>query len=327
MRRVAATVIVPTARGGDRLRRLLVSLTAQTVAFDTIVVDNDCDRVLIDPLIDEFPNVDFVRLSENAGFSRAVNLAARRARPGALVLVNDDCTCDAEFVERLADALQPDHGVVMAAGVLRDARRPDLIDTAGMQLDATLLVFDYLNGESVTVLDGPLSDPVGPCGAAAAFDQGAFLAAGGFDETLFAYWEDVDLVLRLRRAGGRCVLVGGARGVHEHSATLGSGSSAKNYLVGFGRGYVLRKWSVLSSPRRASAALVIDLAICAGQAVFDRTLAGARGRLAGWRTAATVEVQAYPAGALAGVRDGLVRTLARRLRRRRRLAAAHAQAS
>ena len=37
----------------------------------------------------------------------------------------------------------------MAAGVMRDWRDPELIDSAGMELDRTLLVFDYLNGEPV----------------------------------------------------------------------------------------------------------------------------------------------------------------------------------
>ena len=41
----------------------------------------------------------------------------------------------------------------------------------------------------------------GPRRAAAAFDRATFLDAGGFDERLFAYWEDVDLVLRLRSTG------------------------------------------------------------------------------------------------------------------------------
>ena len=134
-----------------------------------------------------------------------------------------------------------------------EARQPSRIDTAGMQLDRTLLVFDYLNGEPVACLDQGVPDPIGPSGAAAAFDREAFLAAGGFDETLFAYWEDVDLVLRMRARGERCALAAGARGIHDHSATLGSGSPRKNYLTGFGRGYVLRKWGVLRSPARTGA--------------------------------------------------------------------------
>ncbi len=110
---------------------------------------------------------------------------------------------------------------------MRDWRDRSLIDSAGMELDRTLLVFDYLNGEPLTVLDRPVDDPVGPSGAAAAFDRETFVSAGGFDENLFAYWEDVDLVLRLHRLGARCALAADAIGDHEHSATLGSGSATQ----------------------------------------------------------------------------------------------------
>src|SRR4051812_41303124 len=113
----------------------------------------------------------------------------------------------------------------MAAGVLVEGAGSDLIASAGIELDSPLLVFDYLNGRPLSVLEEDVDPPVGPAGAAAAFDRRAFLDAGGFDEALFAYWEDVDLMLRLRLDGARCALVPKARAVHEHSATLGSGSA------------------------------------------------------------------------------------------------------
>src|SRR3954451_19852327 len=236
-----------------------------------------------------------MRLESNVGYSRAVNLAARRADGQILVLVNDDCALDETFLAELVEVLDPAGGRTMAAGVLTDARMPELIDTAGIEIDSTLLAFDYLNGEPVAQLDGGVRDPIGPSGAAGAFDREAFLGVGGFDENMFAYVEDVDLVLRLRLEGGRCRLAPAARGVHEHSSTLGSGSARKDYLMGFGRGYVLRKWSVLS-PRRLVSVLARELAICAGQAVMDRNLAGVRGRIDGLR--GSPARQPYPAGAL-----------------------------
>ncbi len=162
--------------------------------------------------------------------------------------------------------------------------------------------------------------PAGPCGGAAAFDRPAFADVGGFDENLFAYLEDVDLMLRLRRAGGRCALATAAVGTHEHSATLGSGSSRKNYLMGFGRGYLVRKWSVTDSPGRALRVLASDTVVCAGQLVLDRTTSGVRGRVAGFRAAQGVAREPYPADLLSGVPQSR-RTLGRRLRRRLKLRA------
>jgi N-acetylglucosaminyl-diphospho-decaprenol L-rhamnosyltransferase len=314
---MSATVVVATHLGGARLERLLDSLATQTRTARTIVVDNASPAGVAD-LVARHEFAEHLRLEENVGFARAVNLAAGRTKDDALVLVNDDCVCEPRFVEELTVALDPATGVVMAAGVLVEAHDPQTIDTAGMELDETLLVFDYLNGEPVERLSAATPPPIGPCGAAAAFDRAAFVEAGGFDERLFAYWEDVDLVLRLLGAGGRCALAPEARGTHEHSATLGSGSREKNYLTGFGSGYVLRKWSVLDSPSRAARALLRAGILCAGQALFDRTLAGARGRLDGYSAAAAVPRLPYPGTVL---RDHPVPSsaLVRRLRRRGRL--------
>lgn len=232
------------------------------------------------------------------------------------MLINDDCVCEPGFVEAIVAPLDPAAGVVMAAGVLRDQADPELIDTAGMQLDETLLVYDYLNGMPLAALAGA-PDPIGPSAAAAAFDAGAFAEVGGFDENLFAYWEDVDLVLRLLAAGGSCRLAREAVGTHEHSATLGSGSAAKNRLMGFGRGYVLRKWRVVT-PRRLLPVLAREAVLVGGQALIDRNLSGLPARVRGWR-AARPERPYPPEVAERGGGDDLLRTLRRRLRRRRRL--------
>ena len=222
-------------------------------------------------------------MERNEGYTRAVNAGARHADGDLIVLLNDDCVCDPGFVERITAPIDPAAGVVMAAGVMRDWHDPSLIDSAGMELDRTLLVFDYLNGEPLSRLRPASPDPIGPSAAAAAFDRSTFLSVGGFDERLFAYWEDVDLVVRLRRLGLRCALAADAIGDHEHSATLGSGSARKNYLMGYGRGYVLRKWQVLNA-RRLGPVLVREAVLCAGQAIVDRNVAGVRGRLRGYRS-------------------------------------------
>ena len=320
----SATVIVATVAGGPQVGRLLESLGDRPAGVEVLVVDNASADPEVRRLGDRFPGVSVIPLESNTGYSRAVNLAAREATGEALVLLNDDCFVDPGYVQEIQAPLDPAGGVTMVAGVRRDARDPTRIDTAGMQLDGTLLVFDYLNGEPLALLDGDVPDPLGPSGAAAAFDRAAFLDAGGFDEQLFAYWEDVDLVLRMRLDGQRCVLAPGARGTHAHSGTLGSGSRGKNRLMGFGRGYVLRKWSVLRSPVRLARALVVDGVVCLGQIAVDRSVAGIGARVRGFRAAR--RAAPFPASALGDQPepDGVLRTLRRRARRRARLRATRA---
>jgi GT2 family glycosyltransferase len=301
----------------SRLRRLLDSLVGQTVAHETLVVDNGSPEHEVSGLCERYEFARAIRLETNRGYSEPVNIAARQAGGDALVLINDDCVCDPAFVERIVEPIDRAAGTVMAAGVLRNADDPGLIDTAGMELDRTLLVYDHLNSMPLSALDGA-GDPIGPSAAAAAFDRSAFIEVGGFDETIFAYWEDVDLVLRLLDAGGRCRLAAGALGTHEHSATLGSGSTAKNRLMGFGRGYVLRKWNVVT-PRTVLPVLGRELTLIAGQIAIDRTVSGLPARIRGWR-AAEPTAKAPAAVAELGGGDSFLRTLRRRLKRRRQMA-------
>ena len=313
------SVVVPTL-GGSRLERVLDSLAAQTADAEVIVVDDGSTGASVAGRVGDRDGVEVMRLEVNSGFSKACNAAAARARGEALVLLNDDCVVDPDFLERIVAPLDPAAGVAMVASVMRDWAEPGLIDSAGMELDRTLLVWDYLNGEPLSRLDGGVPDPVGPSAAAAAFDRAAFARLGGFDERLFAYWEDVDLVLRLRRDGYSCRLAADARGTHEHSASFGSGSARKNELTGFGRGYVLRKWGALT-PARLPGILARDLVTCAGQAVIDRNASGVRGRIAGWRAAREVARERYPAELPVGNAPGAFGTLRRRLARRGRLRA------
>ncbi len=315
---LSATVIVPCASNLAGLSALLSTLAEQSAPHQLIVVDNGSPGSAASALARR-AGAEAIRFEQNRGYTVAINAAARAAEGEAIVLVNDDELLEADFVAAIVAALDPTAGIVMAAGVMREAGDPTLIDSAGMELDATLLVFDYLNGQPLGAAASAPS-PLGPSGAAAAFERSAYLDVGGFDEAIFAYWEDADLVLRMRGGGARCALAAGAIGTHHHSATLGSGSAEKDYLTGWGRSYMLRKWGVARG-RRLPAVVARELAITAGQLVVDRNLGGVRGRIDGFR--APVARRRYPESELDGARaSGFAETLARRLRRRARLRSA-----
>lgn len=310
------TVIVPSLAAA-RVGALLRSLAGQSVPLRAVVIDNGSPGAEVTRACGPFAFAEAIRSEENLGFSRAVNRGAREARGDAIVVLNDDAVYDPEFVERIVAGLDPDAGVMMAAGVLRDDADEGRIDTAGIVIDATLLAFDHLNGEPLEALaDAP--EPLGPSGGAASYARAAWERVGGFDESIFAYFEDVDLALRMREQGWSCRLVADAQGTHHHSATLGSGSPEKNYLMGFARGYLLRKWRVMR-PRRAAAILARDMMIAGGQGVIDRNLAGIRGRIAGWR-AGLDSRRDYPQAVVdEAFRLSLAESLHRRVARRARL--------
>jgi GT2 family glycosyltransferase len=289
-----ATVYIPNLNGGAKLLATLDSLRSQSVPVDVVVVDNGSNDEAPRRLASSHPDVQVLALRKNLGFGRALNHAVRHHPSDQLIFLNNDVVCEPQFVETLLDELGKTRDAV--AAIMLSHSDPGRIESAGVVVDRTGLGFDYLRDEPVqSSLGAP--PPLGPTGGAALFRLDAFSRLGGYDERIFAYLEDVDLAIRLRAIGGRCGLAPAARLLHHHSTTLGSGSSQKNAMMGFSRGYLLRRYGVLSRPGDALRALAFEAILCSGQLVIDRNAAGIGARLRGWRSAAGLEKRKIPDGA------------------------------
>jgi len=283
---VLPAVYIPNFNGAAQLGRTLRSLGEQTRPVEAVLVDNGSSDGSAELARRELPGVKVLEMGRNLGFGPALNRAVAEHPADPVILLNNDAEPEPRFVEALLDGLG--EGVDSVAGVLLQERAPELIDSAGVVADATLMGFDYLHGEPVAAAQAA-PDPLGPTGGAALYRRGALEAVGGFDERIFLYYEDLDLALRLAAAGGRCRLAPEARALHAYSASLGAASAGKYARTGWSRGYMLRRYGVMRNPRLALRALACEGALCAGQLLRDRTAAGLKGRLRGWRDAAGLD--------------------------------------
>jgi len=271
----SAEVLIPHHNRVDSLRETLRALERQTHRVPVRVVDNASTDGTSEMLEAEFPEVASTRLEENLGFGAALNRGTERSEADVLVFLNNDAVPDGRFCEELL-AVHAASGAEMVAACLR---RPDgRIESLGVELDRSLIAYDIGYGEALEgAAERHPDPPLAPSGGAAGFDREAFRAAGGFDEGFFAYLEDVDLGIRMRMLGMRCVLAPRAIAVHEHSATLGSGSTAKNRLLGSGRGRLARKYGANLTPAARARGVLIDGAVYAGKALIDRNLGAVTG--------------------------------------------------
>lgn len=301
------SVVVPSLRGGARLVALTRRLTAD--GAEVRIADNGMPAADAAELA--AIGATIVAMDGNAGFARAVNAAADGASGPALVVLNDDIEPCEGFLDALVTQLAR---AAMVAGVLLKGESPELVETAGVVIDRHLGAYDHLQDEPVAVLDAEVDAPLGPSGGAAVFRREAFDGAGGYDPGFFAYFEDVDLAIRLRLAGERCALARDARAVHAGSATLGYDSVRKAMLVGASRGRLVRKYGLLRSPGSAAWVLATETATALELARRHRSLGPAKAR---WRGCADCDARATrPPAALANIslRDGLRRRYARSLR-------------
>lgn len=303
---MGAAVVIVTFNGRERLARALESLACQTApAGQLIVVDNASADGTVEWLRAEHPGVELVVNDDNLGFGRAVNIGAARVREEHLVLINNDVVCEPAFLEAITRPFA-DPAVGMVAGVLLQEADPGRIDTAGLILDRTLRSWDHLAGEPVAVLDRDPPAPAGPCGGAAAYRADAFTGLGGFDESLFAYWEDVDLTIRMRDAGWRCALAADARALHAHGATTGAMSPRMRALDAYGRGFVVGRYGVMrGSPVTAGAVALLDWPVFAVHAAARRELEPLRARRRGVRAGRARPLRVGPMPRDRGVGEGL----------------------
>jgi GT2 family glycosyltransferase len=289
---VTADVVISTWRARELLERCLSALDSDPSPKTLIVVDNASGDGTPELVREQFPEVTCVELPENVGFGRAINTGVRAGTGDAIVLVNDDAIVVPGFVDAIVAPFE-DPAVGMVAGLMT-IPDTDLVDGFGIELDRALAAYNRARRAPVGTVGGRLAMP---SGGAAAYRRAAWEAAGGFDETLFVYGEDVDLGLRLRTLGWEAAEAPAARGVHLGGATMGVDSPFQREHGAFARGFLLRRYGVLRS-RAAPRALVIDALVVAWGLVRHRTLLPLRARWRGWRAAGKGGRHPVPADAV-----------------------------
>jgi len=263
-----------------------------------VVLVDDASPVPVDA--DALPaGVELVRRAENGGFGAAVNtgLAALAKRPTgansdeaaiehALVL-NSDLRLPEGFCAELLAHARPwmpavvgcrnvgedggsgyaaryfptvSHQVVEWLVPLASQRHRDLLHRAvGHDLEAErgtgMVPVDWVSG---AVLLLPLAE---------------VLAAGGFDEGYFMYTEEVDLQLRLRRAGIPALLDADLEVRHVGGASSGGEARRRRWLVGARMRYARKHGNVHLLRAGMTAATTANLVWNAGRRAAGRDVA------------------------------------------------------
>jgi N-acetylglucosaminyl-diphospho-decaprenol L-rhamnosyltransferase len=309
-------VLIAHRNNAAQLRRCLDALAGQTVLPAICVIDDASTDETPDVIPAAYPDVRYLRLDRNEGFSRANNHGIRTSTAQWVVLLNNDTVPEPNFIEALQVAWSHSESDMVAA-TLRTPAGP--VDSAGIEVDRSLVAFDLLHGHPYDPEAIARLEPLAPCAGDGAYRRDALLEVGGFDEAMFAYLEDVELGVRLRMAGARCAVAPGTFAWHEHSAFWGSGSARKNRRMGDSRGYLCWKYGRDLTLGERARGWAIDGVVYAGQIAIDRNAGALQGRLEGWRRRRGLPLPAaHPQFERVPRRDLSVRSaLRRRLGRRR----------
>lgn len=234
------SVVIVCWNNAAHLPRCLKSLSEQTfTGFEVLIVDNGSTDGGVDELPDRYPKLHLrvERLETNRGFAAANNVGARLARGDWLALLNADAFPEPGWLESLLKAADQFPERHFFSSRQLQAGDPSCLDGEGDAYHVSGMVWRRNYGLPAYPARGP-EEVFSACGAAAMFRRQEFLDAGGFDESYFAYLEDIDLGFRLRLAGARCLFVPGAVVHHVGSASTGKSSDFAVY-----HGYRNRIWT------------------------------------------------------------------------------------
>ena len=239
---LTASIIIPNYNGLRFLPTCLNALRAQTYPAnltEVILVDDASTDDSVTFVHENYPEVKIVRLTRNSGLAAGCNAGAALAQGELLVMLNNDTEVEPGWLAALVEAAatHPKAGSIASKMLLFDRR--DVLHNAGDIVGVDGIprnrgVWEVDRGQ----FDRDLSI-FGGCGGGVCYRREAWEQAGGFDERLFMYLEDVDLAWRLHLLGWDAIFAPDARLYHHVSAT--GGGALASYYTGRNTIWVLAK--------------------------------------------------------------------------------------
>jgi GT2 family glycosyltransferase len=280
---VKLVAVVLNWNGGEDTLRALASLEG----IETICVDNGSSDGSDAEVERRFPQVELLRTGRNLGYSGGNNAGIdRAAERGAdwVLLLNNDAVAEPGLAAALARAAEqrPDAGILACKVLFEDG---ETVQYAGASFNTLLGYSGRPVGYRKRDQFHELRDVDRADGAAMAIALDALDDARLASE-LFAYVEDVELSLRLRRRGYAVVFVPDAVVRHKGSAATGGSVSTHNlYYDTRNTIVVTERHAPLPPGLRALRRGVIVGAHLVQAALHPARAAAAGAVLEGWRDA------------------------------------------
>lgn len=247
------SILIVSYNTRELLRGCLSSLqrVQDETDFEIIVVDNASQDASPDMIASEFPSVKLIQSPENIGFASGVNLARQTAVGDFLFVLNPDCLVPRFTIQKLRSFVLEHTNCAVAGAHITTADGHDLpsvfiIPTLFREfwnflpeLKSRILHWIPLRTASAARRPHQVESVSGAgfMTRAAHFD-----AVGGMDSSFFLYHEELDLCVRLKKAGFEVWTLPDAQVIHYDAQASGY-STAR-----LARGKLL-EWRVLGMDR------------------------------------------------------------------------------
>lgn len=241
------SVAILSWNGRKHLEICLPAVLAQKnpgVDWEVLVLDNGSTDGTQGWMREQYGDDRRVRLIEsqvNLGFCAGNNRLVAEADGDAVVLLNNDTRPEPDWLAALVDAYAsapPDVAAVSGKIVDWEGTRLDFARGV-MTFDGHAFQLDFRRPLGLVEIPRRGEELLFACGGNMIIRRASYLAAGGFDESYFAYLEDVDLGWRLWSGGERVIFAPDAVVHHRSSAT-------SDLLGNFNRGFLFERNAFLT---------------------------------------------------------------------------------
>ena len=210
---VSISVVVP-AFGREVLLGECVDSALADERVDVVIVDNGCETDAVDSLRGR-DRVQVVTPGYNTGFSGGCNLGVSRSEGEYIVLLNSDAIARPGAIAALVSALD-DPTVGISTASVRLLNDPARLNSSGNPVHYLGLTWAGNLGRLAATT--PIAGEVASAsGCAMAMRRADWERLEGFSDMMFAYYEDVELSLRVWLSGHRVVYVPEAEIWHDYS--------------------------------------------------------------------------------------------------------------
>lgn len=216
------SIVIPNYNGRKFLKECFNTLMLQTSHdFEIILVDNDSRDYSVEFTTKYYPFIKIIVLDKNYGFAKAVNEGIKQSVGEYVVLLNNDTQVHTQWLEELVYSIEQDEKIFSVSSKMLQYHDRNLIDDAGDEY--TLLGWTLKVGDGgVENLYSKKREVFSSCAGAAIYRKKVFNKIGYFDESFFAYMEDVDISYRAKTHGYKNLYCPDAIVYHIGSATSGS---------------------------------------------------------------------------------------------------------
>jgi GT2 family glycosyltransferase len=242
------SVAILSWNGRQHLETCLEALAGQDdpgAEWEILVLDNgstDGTAAWLRGCAGRWPRVRCIESAVNLGFCAGNNRLVAAAAGDAVAFLNNDTRPCRGWLAALVAALAaapPDVAAVSGRIVDWAGERLDF-GRGVMTFDGHAFQLDFRRPLAAARIPAAGEELLFACGGNMLIRRASFLAAGGFDESYFAYLEDVDLGWRLWSGGERITFVPGAVVHHRSSAT-------SDLLGLFNRGFLFERNAFLTA--------------------------------------------------------------------------------